>query len=103
MPTYTYRCNNCGYQFEMRQRMIDDPLTDCPVCAGHVRRVVNAVGVVFKGSGFYITDSRNGKNASLASGGSESTTTKPEKTGGEAKTDAAPATANSSAPASSTP
>jgi putative FmdB family regulatory protein len=61
MPIYTYRCNDCDYQFEKRQRMADDPLTECVHCeAGHVRRVVNSVGIVFKGSGFYVTDNRNG-------------------------------------------
>jgi putative FmdB family regulatory protein len=58
MPTYTYRCTHCEHEFEARQRMTDDPLTDCPVCAGKVRRVVNSVGVVFKGKGFYVTDNR---------------------------------------------
>ncbi len=75
MPLYTYRCNECGYQFDRQQRMSDAPLTDCPTCNGRVRRVVNAVGVVFKGSGFYITDSRNGKNASLTTSSGETPTT----------------------------
>ncbi|MCB9431172.1 MAG: FmdB family transcriptional regulator [Ardenticatenaceae bacterium] len=61
MPLYTYRCNDCNHEFEARQRMSDDPLTECPVCEGEVRRVVNSVGVVFKGSGFYVTDNRSGK------------------------------------------
>lgn len=63
MPTYTYRCNNCDYEFEIRQRMADDPLTDCPECETNnaLRKVLNSVGIVFKGSGFYVTDSR-GKN-----------------------------------------
>lgn len=67
MPFYTYKCDHCGHVFEARQRMSDDPLTDCPVCARDIRRVVNAVGIVFKGSGFYVTDNRNGKTASTAS------------------------------------
>ncbi len=63
MPIYTYRCKNCGYEFEKRQRMADDPLTECIRCeTGEVRRIVNSVGIVFKGSGFYVTDNRNGKN-----------------------------------------
>ncbi len=63
MPTYTYRCNNCEYQFDIKQRMADDPLTDCPECKTEhsLRKVLNSVGIVFKGSGFYVTDSR-GKN-----------------------------------------
>jgi predicted nucleic acid-binding Zn ribbon protein len=56
----------------VRQRFSDDPLTDCPECSGGVRRVINTVGVVFKGSGFYVTDSRNGKKSSLVNGSSQS-------------------------------
>lgn len=59
MPLYTYRCNENDHEFQARQRMIDDPLTECPVCGGPVRRVVSSVGVVFKGSGFYVTDNRS--------------------------------------------
>ena len=58
MPTYAYRCDACGHQFDAVQRFSDDPLRDCPVCVGSVRRVIQPVGVVFKGSGWYITDSR---------------------------------------------
>ena len=58
MPTYAYRCDACGHQFDTVQRFSDDPLRDCPACAGSVRRVIHPVGVVFKGSGWYITDSR---------------------------------------------
>lgn len=68
MPLYVYKCNNCEHQFEVRQRFSDEPLTDCPKCGGHIRRVINPVGVVFKGSGFYVTDSRNGKTSSLMNG-----------------------------------
>ena len=65
MPTYVYRCNDCDYTFEARQRMSDAPLTNCPDCEeGEVRRVINPVGIVFKGSGFYVTDARSGKNGS---------------------------------------
>ena len=51
--------------------MADDPLQECPVCEGHIRRVVNSVGVIFKGKGFYITDSRGGKNATLKTNGKD--------------------------------
>lgn len=61
MPTYIYRCTDCEHEFEIRQRMTDDPLTECPVCEGKIRRVVNSVGVVFKGKGFYVTDNRGNK------------------------------------------
>lgn len=70
MPTYTYRCNEHNHEFQVRQRMTDEPLTECQVCGGSVRRVVSSVGVVFKGSGFYVTDNRS----------SSSTSGKPAKT-----------------------
>ncbi len=67
MPLYTYKCNDNNHEFQVRQRMVDDPLTECPVCGGPVHRVVSSVGVVFKGSGFYVTDNRtssaNGKSS----------------------------------------
>jgi putative FmdB family regulatory protein len=58
MPTYTYQCDSCGHGFEAVQRFADDPLTECPQCGAAIRRVIQPVGVVFKGSGWYITDSR---------------------------------------------
>lgn len=100
MPLYTYRCNECGFQFDQQQRMSDAPLSDCPICNGRVRRVVNAVGVVFKGSGFYITDSRNGKNASLTTSSSESTTIAGDKSSGSEKAaTASPPPSTSATPA----
>ena len=58
MPTYQYACTECGHAFEQFQSFSDDALTECPECQGRLRKVFNAVGVVFKGSGFYRTDSR---------------------------------------------
>jgi putative FmdB family regulatory protein len=58
MPTYQYRCTSCDTELEAVQKFTDDPLTDCPECDGNLRKVFNAVGVVFKGSGFYATDNR---------------------------------------------
>ena len=58
MPTYQYRCTECDHAFEEFQSFTDDALTVCPVCGGRLRKVYNAVGVVFKGSGFYRNDSR---------------------------------------------
>ena len=60
MPTYQYACTECGHAFEQVQSFSDDALTVCPECEGRLRKVFNAVGVVFKGSGFYRTDSRVG-------------------------------------------
>ena len=58
MPTYQYSCNDCGHFHEIFQSFSDDSLTVCPECGGRLRKVFNAVGVVFKGSGFYRNDSR---------------------------------------------
>jgi putative FmdB family regulatory protein len=64
MPTYQYRCTECGDDLEAVQKFSDPALTTCPTCGGPLRKVFNAVGVVFKGSGFYRTDSRNGSKSS---------------------------------------
>jgi putative FmdB family regulatory protein len=66
MPTYEYACTECGERLEVVQSFTDDPLTVCPVCQGRLRKLFSAVGVVFKGSGFYKTDSRPGKPKSPA-------------------------------------
>lgn len=58
MPTYVYQCDTCGMTFEKRQAFSEPPLRDCPECNGVVHRVMQPVGVVFKGSGFYVTDHR---------------------------------------------
>ena len=61
MPTYEYLCQACSHRFETWQKMADEPLTICPECGGHIRRVLYATGVIFKGSGFYKTDyNKNG-------------------------------------------
>ncbi len=74
MPTYGYRCGTCRNEFERVQRMSDASLTECPECGGAVRRVVHPVGVVFKGSGWYVTDSR--KPAPSENGSGDKTTNK---------------------------
>jgi putative FmdB family regulatory protein len=63
MPTYEYACTKCGHEFEAFQSFSDDALTECPECKGLVQKVYSNVGVVFKGSGFYKTDSRNSKSS----------------------------------------
>ena len=75
MPTYEYACTKCSHQFEAFQSFSDEALTECPECKGEVQKVYSNVGVVFKGSGFYKTDSR---------------TTKPSQTSQPSKTPAAP-------------
>ena len=89
MPTYQYACRECGHAFEQVQSFSDDALTDCPECEGRLRKVFNAVGVVFKGSGFYRTDSRGKEKSS-------------ETSSAPAKTDSAPAAATSTSGESST-
>ncbi len=68
MPTYEYRCRNCGEPLEVVQSFTDDPLTECPACGGELRKVFQAVGIAFKGSGFYKTDSRTAAKSSSSSG-----------------------------------
>ena len=74
MPTYQYRCTQCGTELEAVQKFSDPVLTDCPSCYGTLRKVYSAVGVVFKGSGFYATDSRTkGRSQAATTGDSSST------------------------------
>lgn len=76
MPQYTYRCKSCQHEFSIEQRMSDPALRECPQCAGELRKVISRVsGVVFKGSGFYVTDNRNGKSSASNSSSSASSTT----------------------------
>jgi putative FmdB family regulatory protein len=82
MPTYVYACDSCGAQFEQFQSFKDEPLRTCPRCSGGLRRVFQPVGIVFKGSGWYITDSRKTSSASVTS---DESPAKSEKT-----TDTAP-------------
>jgi putative FmdB family regulatory protein len=65
VPTYAYACTACDHRFEIFQSFSDDSLTQCPECEGRLRKLFNAVGVVFKGNGFYRTDSRSGSSASV--------------------------------------
>ena len=78
MPTYQYACTECSHSFEQFQSFSEDALTECPECHGRLRKLFNAVGVVFKGSGFYLTDSL----ASNVSKGSFSSDVKSDTTSG---------------------
>jgi putative FmdB family regulatory protein len=71
VPTYQYACTDCGDRSEVVQKFTDDPLTVCTVCGGKLRKVFSAVGIVFKGSGFYRTDSRSGSMVTADSGAKE--------------------------------
>jgi putative FmdB family regulatory protein len=106
VPTYSYACTECDNRFDAVQAFTDDALTACPQCEGRLRKLFNSVGVVFKGSGFYRTDSReSGKgsktesSSSAASSGSEtSTPSTSEKSSGTNGAGSSPSS-TSSAPA----
>jgi putative FmdB family regulatory protein len=107
VPTYSYACTECDNRFDAVQAFTDDALTTCPQCSGRLRKLFNSVGVVFKGSGFYRTDSREGgKSATVAadSPGSEkassSASSSAEKSSGS---DSPSGSSASSTPTSSTP
>ena len=93
MPIYVYECTNCGIHFEQNQRITDDPTQVCPECDGQVRRVIQPVGVIFKGSGFYVTDNRRisggsgrkGKSASDNSGNGKTESTESSATKSESE------------------
>jgi len=112
VPTYEYRCDTCAKNFDMVQSFTDDPLTECPTCGSPVRKVFGSVGIVFKGGGFYKTDSRSGSGP--ASVPSESSTATPASTdsgsngsdsggSGSGGSDSSSSTPSSDKPATSTP
>ena len=83
MPTYQYVCTDCGNALEVQQSFTDDSLTTCPTCTGRLRKVFNAVGVVFKGSGFYRNDSRAPSAESNGAKDSSGSTEKAESKGSD--------------------
>jgi putative FmdB family regulatory protein len=86
MPTYVYRCNECGHEFEEYQSIVDKPLDTCPVCKGKVERIISGgAGFLFKGSGFYITDHRSEsyrKSAAADTGGATASSSSSNSTAG---------------------
>ena len=106
MPTYSYACTECDNKFDLVQAFSDDALTQCPKCDGRLRKLFGKVGVVFKGSGFYRTDSReaakttsNGSSKSSESSGSSSAS---EKKSDSAKSDSSSSSSSSGSSGSST-
>lgn len=98
MPIYTYECEECGVRFDARQKFSDDPITECPECSGHTHRVPQPVGIVFKGSGWYVKDSKGKNNLAVANkkdGGADGDTKAETKS--EAKSDSSAAKSDSSA------
>jgi len=99
MPLYEYQCQICGVRFERRQRMSDDPVKACPECGGEVQRLIQPVGIIFKGSGFYVTDNR--AKSSTAKSGDTRKPAKPSKTSKESADAGASASAGESGAKSS--
>lgn len=91
MPTYQYQCTECGAALEVIQSFSDDALSECPECSGRLRKVFNAVGVVFKGSGFYRTDSRAASSSSEPASKPSTNDSKPAKTDSTAASSSTPA------------
>jgi len=86
MPVYTYRCENCGVQFDRQQKFSDQPLTRCPECSKKtLRKVYQPVGIVFKGSGFYATDHRSPSGAGRPSSSSKSNESESKSSSSETK------------------
>ncbi len=96
MPIYTYRCENCGVQFERRQSFNDEPLTVCPEChQAQLRKVITPAGIVFKGSGWYVTDHKSKSSAVQPASNTKAGNESKNEGKGEGK-DAAPVTAAAS-------
>jgi putative FmdB family regulatory protein len=96
MPTYEYECKSCGHTFEIFQAMSDDPLKSCPECGREVRRLIfGGTGVIFKGSGFYVTD--KGKAASAPAKAANTASTGGSKGGGGSEQSPAASSATASA------
>ncbi len=102
MPIYTYQCDDCGVRFDKRQKFADDPLEECPECKGHVHRVPQPVGIVFKGSGWYSKDSKSSQNLATP-GKRDANTTDKADTAAKTDTNAESATENRELPRASGP
>ncbi|MBI3215844.1 MAG: FmdB family transcriptional regulator [Mycobacterium sp.] len=108
MPTYSYACTECGDRFDAVQAFTDDALTTCTKCSGKLRKLFNSVGVVFKGSGFYRTDSRDAaskaksSSSGSSSSGSESSSSASDKSS-STSTEKSSSSSSSPAPAAAAP
>ena len=106
MPTYEYACRTCGARFEAWQKITDDPIETCPTCGNPVHRVLYPVGLVFKGGGFYKTDSRGSSTAAEPAGEAkvgDGTSNAPAATDGATKSASTESGESSGTPAASKP
>ncbi|BBX68557.1 FmdB family zinc ribbon protein [Mycolicibacterium psychrotolerans] len=104
MPTYSYACTECDNKFDVVQAFTDDSLTECPQCTGRLRKVFGKVGVVFKGSGFYRTDSREAsKSPSTSSSSNGKSSTSAESSSSSSSSSSTSSDSSSSSSSSSTP
>ena len=85
MPTYHYACSSCSHEFDQYQSFTEDALTVCPSCDGFIRRVIQPVGVVFKGTGWYLTDSRKSDKSDTSADGDKAPAADKSKDGADAK------------------
>jgi putative FmdB family regulatory protein len=109
LPTYSYKCTECGTAFDIQQAFTDDSLTECPNCGGKLRKVFSAVGVTFNGSGFYRNDSREKKSGPSGSSGSSGSSPKSDSSSSPSSSSDSSSSSSSSsgstpaAPAKTTP
>ncbi|MBX7434156.1 FmdB family transcriptional regulator [Mycobacterium sp. Y57] len=107
MPTYSYACTECDNKFDVVQAFTDDTMTECPKCEGRLRKLFGKVGVVFKGSGFYRTDSReqskNGKSKSSGSGSASNSTSESTSSSSSSSSSSSDNSSSSSSSSSSSP
>ncbi|WP_137988827.1 FmdB family zinc ribbon protein [Streptomyces vilmorinianum] len=101
MPTYQYQCTECGEGLEAVQKFTDDALTECPSCKGRLKKVFSAVGIVFKGSGFYRNDSRGSSSSSSPASSKPSTTSTTSSASSSSSSESKPAASSTSASSSS--
>jgi putative FmdB family regulatory protein len=101
MPLYEYACSACHHHFEVRQRVTEPPETVCPSCGGAVKRVIHPVGIIFKGSGFYVTDNRKSSTGESSTAEKSSAEKAPASTSAETKSSAEKASTGSTTPAAS--
>ncbi|MGW5303865.1 FmdB family zinc ribbon protein [Streptomyces griseoluteus] len=95
MPTYQYQCKDCGEGLEAVQKFTDDALTECPSCGGPLKKVFSAVGIVFKGSGFYRNDSRGASSSSSPAAKSSSSSSDAKSSASSSSTSSSPSTSSS--------